>query len=454
MVVNEEPSISPKTKLMNKKSMAEIVGMLNQNLYKHQDEKQVKEAYEKYRMADISFGIAALIPLCLTAAASDIEFYEGSSALLTLLLSLIFGITILSIFINIFRYNQELKYLKAINAVPQDTDLHSHGRVWYLIAEIFILLLIPYPWTVNVQVPGYDEDDGFMFYYTLNDMFAVLIMLRVFFIIRMILHLTSYMSPSVVRLSCFFGTKNGYTYACKCLLQRYPLACVTINYFASMMIFAYMLRICERPLSKDPDYTMLVTNYWNALWWAIATMTTVGYGDFYAITNFGRLVSFFCCTWGAVIISVMVVVLTSVLEMSPSEKKILIIVQRLQAKRKLEIKAANLITSVYRVILNNAKRSTATSETNELQMKELAHKMEKNLEKFRKANDKYKRFHDRDNTNEEMARQFEFMRHEMREIKQAVTDLSGILQPKPKEVDVPKLPSSSKKHRRQESHPM
>jgi len=221
-----------------------------------------------------------------------------------------------------------------------------------------------------------------------------------------------------------------------------------------MLIFAYMLRICERPLTRNPDYTMIINNFWNALWCVIATMTTVGYGDFYAITNFGRLVSFFCCTWGALVISVMVVVLTSVLEMSASEEKILTIVQRLQAKRKLKVKAVNLIANVTRVVLCNVKKSSANASVTETETKELTHKMERSLEKFRKANDKCKRLNDRDNTNEEMARQFEFMRHEMREIKQSITELNAIVQPKPKEERAPIVSNTSKKHRRQESYQM
>jgi len=49
----------------------------------------------------------------------------------------------------------------------------------------------------------------------------------------------------------------------------------------------------------------------NSIWLIIITMTTVGYGDFYPRTFFGRLLDIFIAVWGIFIISMMVVVLTN-----------------------------------------------------------------------------------------------------------------------------------------------
>lgn len=50
----------------------------------------------------------------------------------------------------------------------------------------------------------------------------------------------------------------------------------------------------------------------------------VGYGDFYPQTFLGRLIVFFICIWGTIAMSLMVVVLTGVLNMSRSESKVII----------------------------------------------------------------------------------------------------------------------------------
>lgn len=48
-------------------------------------------------------------------------------------------------------------------------------------------------------------------------------------------------------------------------------------------------------------------------------MTTVGYGDYYAKTLFGRILTLTIAVWGNIIISLFVVVLTNLLD-SKSKK--------------------------------------------------------------------------------------------------------------------------------------
>ncbi|OQW49888.1 MAG: hypothetical protein A4S09_11615 [Proteobacteria bacterium SG_bin7] len=77
------------------------------------------------------------------------------------------------------------------------------------------------------------------------------------------------------------------------------------NFF--MFSCAYLFYYFETPLNPN------VTGYADALWWAICTVSTVGYGDIYPMTGKGRLVgalliiigiSFFL-SFMAVLVSVM-----------------------------------------------------------------------------------------------------------------------------------------------------
>jgi voltage-gated potassium channel len=56
-----------------------------------------------------------------------------------------------------------------------------------------------------------------------------------------------------------------------------------------------------------------ITNGTDALWWAIVTITTVGYGDFYPVTGAGRIVGVFVMLAGVGIIASMASILASVL---------------------------------------------------------------------------------------------------------------------------------------------
>jgi hypothetical protein len=50
-------------------------------------------------------------------------------------------------------------------------------------------------------------------------------------------------------------------------------------------------------------------------------MTTVGYGDVYAVSPFGRLISIINALWGAFVISLLVSSIGRIFELSEDQKK-------------------------------------------------------------------------------------------------------------------------------------
>jgi voltage-gated potassium channel len=58
---------------------------------------------------------------------------------------------------------------------------------------------------------------------------------------------------------------------------------------ASLLAFCAALAVLD---AERSSHDANITNFGDAIWWAISTMTTVGYGDQYPITGIGRLVGF------------------------------------------------------------------------------------------------------------------------------------------------------------------
>mmetsp|Transcript_8150 Transcript_8150/g.709 ORF Transcript_8150/g.709 Transcript_8150/m.709 type:complete len:100 (+) Transcript_8150:212-511(+) len=96
---------------------------------------------------------------------------------------------------------------------------------------------------------------------------------------------------------------------------------ITVVFVLSVVFFAFSIRICERPINilLGEDNGMDFESIENSLWMVIITMTTVGYGDFYPRTFFGRILDIIIAIWGIFIVSMMVVVLSSTLELDSSE---------------------------------------------------------------------------------------------------------------------------------------
>jgi potassium intermediate/small conductance calcium-activated channel subfamily N protein 2 len=72
------------------------------------------------------------------------------------------------------------------------------------------------------------------------------------------------------------------------------------------------------------------------MWNVIITLTSVGYGELYPKTFFGRIVGIIICFWGVFIVSFFVVTVTNMLNFSSSEEKAYNLLLRLFYKTELK----------------------------------------------------------------------------------------------------------------------
>lgn len=100
--------------------------------------------------------------------------------------------------------------------------------------------------------------------------------------------------------------------------------------------------------------------YWNAFWVIVLTITTVGYGDVYPITHFGRLVVSVACFIGVIMLALLISSVHSVLIFTPEEQKTALAYKRqVETKRYLEKDAQKLISSfLYLSLLRKKRRRT------------------------------------------------------------------------------------------------
>lgn len=95
------------------------------------------------------------------------------------------------------------------------------------------------------------------------------------------------------------------------------------EYAAFITVLAAGIVLCVSSIlvlqfeSHSPDAN--ITNGGDALWWAVVTITTVGYGDYYPVTPFGRLTGVFVMFTGVGIIGALASILASILVPGPSD---------------------------------------------------------------------------------------------------------------------------------------
>ena len=103
---------------------------------------------------------------------------------------------------------------------------------------------------------------------------------------------------------------------------------------ASLLAFCAALAIFDVEQSR-PDAN--ITDFGDAMWWAVTTMTTVGYGDRYPVTGGGRLVAVGLMVGGIALLGAVSATLASwLIETVEAEKghvdDLQITIQRLEAK--------------------------------------------------------------------------------------------------------------------------
>ena len=145
-----------------------------------------------------------------------------------------------------------------------------------------------------------------------------------------------------------YGFNTGINYVIKCFMQTIPIRFVTIAFLLGVVSFAYAIRIAEAPITRRMD-DMNLFSFLTCIWAAMVTMTTVGYGDIYPRTTFGRIIIFFCSLYGVSVVSLIVVVVTDLLEMNTNERKVYTVMERLLKREDLKETASKLFGAMAEV---------------------------------------------------------------------------------------------------------
>lgn len=94
----------------------------------------------------------------------------------------------------------------------------------------------------------------------------------------------------------------------------------------------------------------------------IVTMTTVGYGDSFPYTLPGRAISFLLCIWGVFLVSLMVLILFEMLQLSEAEKTALKVYQKLEIQQELLDASSQVVQSVFFMIKEMRKKEGKSNQ--------------------------------------------------------------------------------------------
>lgn len=182
-----------------------------------------------------------------------------------------------------------------------------------LIVELIVCIISPNYLFEGYIYKEYNQDYNYTITYRINDILLCFSFFRLYLVIKASLFNTIFMEPRADRLCQQMGMYVDSWFAFKCFNKHRPFFTMNWILVVTTFIFGYQLRILEGPISEvsGQDFNSL----YNCIWNVIITLSSVGYGELYPKTFFGRMFAIIICFWGVFIVSFMVVIVTEFIEL-------------------------------------------------------------------------------------------------------------------------------------------
>lgn len=256
------------------------------------------------------------------------------------------SVVILVTFI-IFRYQYYVNLLQLTLKLNANDNLYTSGKFESMITDILLVIIHPNILTHGLKLQSYNYESELRTSYALNDVLTCISLIRIFPLLMWVILMSSYYSNRSHHLCQIHGFEVNSMFVIRALLKTNPMMVISIAMIISILVFAYAIRICERPLTdilNDQNYGHVSAAIWNA----VVTMTTVGYGDMYPRTIPGRVLVFLLCLWGVFNVSLMVVTITNWVTLGSLEVKSMNMFLKLQTQSELESLASSVISNFFR----------------------------------------------------------------------------------------------------------
>jgi hypothetical protein len=173
--------------------------------------------------------------------------------------------------------------------------------------------------------------------YMIGDFLFAFMLLRFYFLVRTLMNLNLYSELTSKRICGKYQIQPGVSFSMKALIKERPGITVFLTALISILWLAYLLRIFER-IAYESQGQKVFDSYFSSVWNVIITMTTVGYGDIAAISDYGRVISILNALWGAFIISLLVASIGRIFELNDGQARAIQEIKEKEKKKKNRVK--------------------------------------------------------------------------------------------------------------------
>ena len=226
-----------------------------------------------------------------------------------------------------YKYSLEVDVMKTYNFACEEDSIFTTGLWKYLLLEIILLGIF--------SPPNYDKIiSGKMlngkFTYSIDSLIMLLYIIKIYYILKVISSFTIWSSDQVYKIGIKHKLNIGTSFILKAQFKYSSYLFMLISFISLVGIFGFLLRTFEYGFEPNENFKYngnAITNpnfedYTDTFWVIIITMMTVGYGDIYPSTHFGRIVVFISALFGTILTSLLIAAMGSFVTFSPKEKKV------------------------------------------------------------------------------------------------------------------------------------
>lgn len=265
---------------------------------------------------------------------------------------------ILNLFRKITSFN--LKIIR-LETNPNDEFL-TKTKISEMILESILIMMCPLPFLSQQYFcpmnPNIDQEAC----YSYNDILHIAQLYKLFFIIKAFSITSEFANPSSYRACAIYRVENNITFVFRCVMQEHPFQLIMTLMLAGIFVFGYALQISETPVSLK-DKTIDLKGYFECCWCIMITMSTVGFGDYFPRSTFGRFTIFFATIYGMIVTSLMVNFISDRLNLSQPELKAFTVVNRIEIMKNIKKKASHMIYKMGRYFVLKKKRTDVQERT-------------------------------------------------------------------------------------------
>ena len=290
----------------------------------------------------------------------------------------------------IYKYNLEVDVLKTYNKACDEDSIFTTGLWKYLLLEMIILGIF--------SPPGYDKIIyGNMlngtYIYSLDSLIMLLYILKFFYLLKVITSFTIWSSDKVYKIGIKHKLTIGTSFIIKAQFKYSTYIFMGISFICLVGIFGFLLRTFEYGFEPEKNFKYngnAINNpnfedYTDTFWVIIITMMTVGYGDIFPSTHFGRVVVFFSALCGTILTSTLIAAMGSFVTFSPKEKKVHNIIHKNKQISETEHYSVFLIMKILKLAKIKKDSKVNIEEDEKLNKSLLNGKKSKNYVKINKS---------------------------------------------------------------------